>query len=121
MARLSFGIKTAPQHLSYDEMLRTWQEADSIPSIEHAWLFDHYAPIAGSLDGPCFEGWTLLAAVTPVVLVASAALAWLNRKFVEPIRNRVRSLYGPYRPVASAAAPSETLPSLGAAAETSAN
>ncbi|MDR3488604.1 MAG: acyltransferase [Bradyrhizobium sp.] len=77
--------------------------------------------IAGIFFNGDWRGWTLLAAVTPVVLVASAALAWLNRKFVEPLRNRVRSLYGPYRPVASAAAPSETLPSLGAAAETSAN
>jgi F420-dependent oxidoreductase-like protein len=62
MARLSFGIKTAPQHTTYDAMLEVWREADSIPVFEHAWLFDHFAPIQGSLDGPCFEGWTLLTA-----------------------------------------------------------
>jgi len=44
-------------------MLRVWQEADEIPAIEHAWLFDHFMPI-GSNDpsGPCLEGWTLLSA-----------------------------------------------------------
>ena len=37
MARLSFGIKTACQHTTYDAMLDVWREADSIPAIEHAW------------------------------------------------------------------------------------
>jgi len=62
MKPLRFGIKTAPQHTTYEAMLAVWQEADGIPAIEHAWLFDHYAPIAGDLDGPCLEGWTTLAA-----------------------------------------------------------
>lgn len=62
MAELSFGIKTAPQHTTYEEMLTVWEEADAIPLIDHAWLFDHFAPIQGSLDGPCLEGWTVLAA-----------------------------------------------------------
>ncbi len=63
MARLSWGIKTAPHHTTYDAMLRVWQEADRTPVFEHAWLFDHFAPIQGDLDGPCFEGWTLLSAL----------------------------------------------------------
>ena len=62
MARLRFGIKTAPQHTTYDAMLAVWREADITPVFEHAWLFDHFAPITGDLDGPCLEGWTLLAA-----------------------------------------------------------
>src|SRR3712207_5907366 len=62
MARLSFGIKTAPQHTTYEDMLAVWQEADGIDALEHAWLFDHYAPINSDVNGPCLEGWTLLAA-----------------------------------------------------------
>lgn len=62
MPRLRFGIKTAPQHTTYADMLAVWQEADAIPVFEHAWLFDHFAPIQGDLDGPCLEGWTLLSA-----------------------------------------------------------
>jgi len=63
MAQLSFGIKTAPQHTTYDAMLRVWEEADAVPVFEHAWLFDHFAPIGGlDINGPCLEGWTLLAA-----------------------------------------------------------
>jgi F420-dependent oxidoreductase-like protein len=63
---LSFGIKTAPQHTTYDAMLKVWEEAEEIPIIEHAWLFDHFAPIQGDVAGPCLEGWTVLAAFAAV-------------------------------------------------------
>src|SRR6266700_876218 len=59
---LNFGIKTAPQNTTYADMLRVWQEADEIPVIEHAWLFDHFMPLGNDPTGPCLEGWTLLGA-----------------------------------------------------------
>src|SRR5579863_8541746 len=43
-------------------MWRVWQEADTVPVIEHAWLFDHFMPLGGDSTGPCLEGWTLLSA-----------------------------------------------------------
>lgn len=58
-----FGIMTAPQQVTYADVLRVWQEADALPALEHAWLFDHLMPIGGDPDGPIFEGWTLLAAL----------------------------------------------------------
>lgn len=63
MPHTSFGIATAPQQVGYDDILRVWQEADTVPRIEHAWLFDHLMPIAGDRYGPIFEGWTLLSAL----------------------------------------------------------
>ena len=60
---LSFGIATAPQQVTYHDVQRVWREADAIPEIEHAWLFDHLLPIAGDQKGPIFEGWTLLSAL----------------------------------------------------------
>lgn len=60
--KLSFGIKTVQQRTSYEDMLRVWLEADAIPSIEHAWLFDHFMPLSGDFTDPCLEGWTLLSA-----------------------------------------------------------
>lgn len=62
MAKLSFGIKTAPQHTTYDAMLAVWKAADATSVFEHAWLFDHFAPIFSDVNGPCLEGWTLLSA-----------------------------------------------------------
>lgn len=63
MSHTQFGILTAPQQVTYDDILRVWLEADAIPQIEHAWLFDHLMPIGGDPDGPIFEGWTLLSAL----------------------------------------------------------
>lgn len=61
--RLHFGIKTT-QYAPYEDILRVWLEADTIPSIEHAWLFDHPMPIMrADPSGPCLDGWTLLAAL----------------------------------------------------------
>jgi alkanesulfonate monooxygenase SsuD/methylene tetrahydromethanopterin reductase-like flavin-dependent oxidoreductase (luciferase family) len=58
-----FGISTAPQQVSYQDILRVWREADAVPQIQDAWLFDHLFPIGGDPDGPIFEGWTLLSAL----------------------------------------------------------
>jgi hypothetical protein len=72
LAAPSFGIKTTPADVGYDEIRRVWLEADGIPEIEHAWLYDHLLPRvdpragplgAGDLSGPAYEGWTLLTAL----------------------------------------------------------
>ncbi len=61
--RPRFGIMTAPMQVDYRDVLRVWLEADRIPEIEHAWLFDHLLPIGGDPNGPTYEGWTLLSAL----------------------------------------------------------
>jgi F420-dependent oxidoreductase-like protein len=61
--KLRFGIKTAQQNTTYEDILRVWLEADSIPSIEHAWAFDHFIPLGPDPTGPQLEGWTLLGAL----------------------------------------------------------
>ena len=61
--KLRFGIKTAQQNTTYENILRVWQEADSIPSIEHAWAFDHFIPLGTDPTGSQLEGWTLLGAL----------------------------------------------------------
>jgi alkanesulfonate monooxygenase SsuD/methylene tetrahydromethanopterin reductase-like flavin-dependent oxidoreductase (luciferase family) len=60
---LTFGIKTTPMHVDYADLLRVWQEADLVPEIQDAWLWDHLLPLAGPKDGPVYEGWTLLSAL----------------------------------------------------------
>src|SRR2546421_147546 len=61
--KLRFGIKTAQQNTTYESILRVWLEADSAPSIEHAWAFDHFIPLGPDPTGPQLEGWTLLGAL----------------------------------------------------------
>lgn len=68
-----------------------------------------------------WRGWTLLVAVTPVVLAASAALAWLNRILVEPLRSHVRGSYEQSGPPTATAVLGESLPGRGTVAEANAN
>ena len=60
---VTFGIMTAPQQVSYHDILRVWREAEAVPQIKHAWLFDHLLPIGGDPNGPILEGWALLSAL----------------------------------------------------------
>jgi alkanesulfonate monooxygenase SsuD/methylene tetrahydromethanopterin reductase-like flavin-dependent oxidoreductase (luciferase family) len=61
--RLSFGIKTSQMGLRYPEAQRIWREADLLPAVEHAWLWDHMVPLRGDVRADALEAWTLLAAL----------------------------------------------------------
>lgn len=80
----SFGIMTAPMQVSYDDILRVWQEADAIPQIEHAWLFDHLMPIGGDPEGPIHEGWTLLSALAAQTRRLRLGLLVTSNRFRPP-------------------------------------
>jgi len=81
---VSFGIATAPQQVSYHDILRVWREADTIPEIKHAWLFDHLLPIGGDPNGPVFEGWTLLSALAAQTQRLRLGLLVTSNRFRPP-------------------------------------
>jgi len=58
-----YAIKTPPHHGQWSEYLDIWREADQIESFESAWNFEHFYPTSEPFDGPCLEGWTMLAAL----------------------------------------------------------
>ena len=60
---VSFGVKTTQMGLTYQEICAIWREADEIPAIEHAWLWDHMVPLRGDASADALEAWTLLAAL----------------------------------------------------------
>jgi F420-dependent oxidoreductase-like protein len=63
--RLSF--KTVPQDTSWAPMRDMWLAADDIDVFSAGWSFDHFYPILqDDRTGPCFEGWTMLAALAGV-------------------------------------------------------
>ncbi|MGO9972581.1 MAG: LLM class flavin-dependent oxidoreductase [Solirubrobacteraceae bacterium] len=84
MPHLSFGIATAPQRVGYADLLRVWREADTVPEIEHAWLFDHLMPIGGDRLGPIFEGWTLLSAIAAQTSRLRLGLLVTSNRFRPP-------------------------------------
>ena len=80
----SFGLKTSPMHMSYQAILRAWQQADEVPEIEHAWLWDHMLPLSGPKDGPCYEGWTLLSALAAQTRRLRLGLLVTNNQIRQP-------------------------------------
>jgi alkanesulfonate monooxygenase SsuD/methylene tetrahydromethanopterin reductase-like flavin-dependent oxidoreductase (luciferase family) len=60
---VSFGIKTSQANMSYADVLRVWEDADTTDAFQTAWLWDHLVPLRGPVTGPALEGWTLLAAL----------------------------------------------------------
>jgi alkanesulfonate monooxygenase SsuD/methylene tetrahydromethanopterin reductase-like flavin-dependent oxidoreductase (luciferase family) len=82
--RPGFGIMTAPMQVDYHDLLRVWREADTVPEIEHAWLFDHLKPIAGDPKGPIYEGWTLLSALAGQTERLRLGLAVTSNRFRPP-------------------------------------
>jgi alkanesulfonate monooxygenase SsuD/methylene tetrahydromethanopterin reductase-like flavin-dependent oxidoreductase (luciferase family) len=84
MIDLTFGLKTSPMHTSYAAILRAWQQADEVPEIEHAWLWDHMLPLSGPKDGPVFEGWTLLSALAAQTRRLRLGLLVTNNQIRQP-------------------------------------
>ncbi|MDT7731013.1 MAG: hypothetical protein QOK45_1266 [Mycobacterium sp.] len=81
---VKFGIMTAPSQVGYEDIRRVWREADTIPQIEHAWLFDHLLPIFGDPNGPTFEGWTLLSALAAQTQRIRVGLLVTSNRFRPP-------------------------------------
>lgn len=57
-----FGLDVAQHQLTWNEILRRALFAEEV-GFEGVWVFDHFTALYADPDGPCLEGWTLLAAL----------------------------------------------------------
>ena len=57
---MRLGIDVSQHQLTWEELLARVRFAEDA-GFEGAWVFDHFKPLYGDPNGPCFEGWTLLA------------------------------------------------------------
>src|SRR5689334_24882482 len=58
------SFKTVPQDTDWASMRDVWLAADDIDVFDCGWNFDHFYPILqDDRTGPCFEAWTMLAAI----------------------------------------------------------
>jgi F420-dependent oxidoreductase-like protein len=44
-------------------MLAYAKDTEQIDTFAGLWMFDHFVPINGHVEGPCLDGWTLLGAL----------------------------------------------------------
>jgi F420-dependent oxidoreductase-like protein len=61
--RIEFGVHTPQEHTTWENLVSAWQEIERL-GFDQVWGYDHFAPIIGDKDGPTFEGWTALAALS---------------------------------------------------------
>ena len=59
---MRFGLDISQHQQPWDEIVERARYAEEA-GFEGAWVFDHFKPLYGDSNGPCLEGWTLLAAL----------------------------------------------------------
>jgi F420-dependent oxidoreductase-like protein len=60
MPAMRLGLDVSQHQLTWRELLERTQFAEQA-GFEGAWVFDHFKPLYGDPQGPCLEGWTILA------------------------------------------------------------
>ena len=57
---MRIGIDVSQHQLTWDALVERVLFAEEA-GFDGAWVFDHFKPLYGDPQGPCLEGWTLLA------------------------------------------------------------
>jgi len=57
---MRFGLDVSQHQLTWDQLVERTSYAESV-GFHGAWVFDHFKALYGDPEGPCLEGWTLLA------------------------------------------------------------
>jgi F420-dependent oxidoreductase-like protein len=63
---MKFGIQTSIDRIDWKTLEDAWRFFDTQTAYDSAWTYDHFVPPAADPNGPCFEGWTALAALAAV-------------------------------------------------------
>jgi F420-dependent oxidoreductase-like protein len=63
---LRIDIKAAQHDRDWANILAYAKDTEATETFGGFWMFDHFVPINGHVEGPCMDGWTLLGAVAAV-------------------------------------------------------
>jgi F420-dependent oxidoreductase-like protein len=59
---MRLGLDVSQHQLTWEQLLARVRFAEDA-GFDGAWVFDHFKALYGDPNGPCLEGWTLLAAL----------------------------------------------------------
>lgn len=62
---MRIGIDVSQHQLTWKDLVSRVQFAETA-RFDGAWVFDHFTPLYGNRNGPCMEGWTLLAGLAAI-------------------------------------------------------
>src|SRR5438105_2182054 len=62
---MRIGLDVAQHQLRWPDLVERVQFAEEA-GFDGVWVFDHFKALYGDPNGPCLEGWTLLAALAAV-------------------------------------------------------
>lgn len=62
--RFAFMPILAAETPAWSDILDLWRAADDIEVFESGWMFDHFSAASVNANGPCFEAWTTISALS---------------------------------------------------------
>jgi F420-dependent oxidoreductase-like protein len=71
---LRIDIKAAQHDRDWANILAYAKDTDAIDTFAGFWMFDHFVPINGHVEGLCMDGWTLLGALAAATTRARLGL-----------------------------------------------
>lgn len=83
IVRPKIGVQLCQQHCTTEELRKAWTELDRL-GVDSIWVWDHYFPIEGSLDGPCYEAWTLLTTIAAETSIPTVGTLVCGTAFRSP-------------------------------------
>ena len=79
---LRFGLKLS-QNATIDQLRNFWRLADEA-GFDSCWVMDHFATLGARDDGPIFETWTMLAAMTQLTTRTRLGCAVVGNTYRHP-------------------------------------
>jgi probable F420-dependent oxidoreductase len=56
------GVNLLPEHTPMPALRDAWRVAEAL-GVDSLWIWDHFFPVTGDLEGTSFECWSLIAAM----------------------------------------------------------